>query len=136
MRTGTPVTGGLRVLAGVCSVSFLVSGSATRVPGPAWCGYLRELVIAGGCGAAQGPPISLYQVTVRYWFTRDGGAGTVNATCQYAQVGCSIAPGSGQHPVEHRGGGRARRPAHPGDLVRARGAEHSGQRRPRHLQDS
>lgn len=34
-------------------------------------------------------PVDLSQVTVRYWFTRDGGADTFDATCQYAQVGCS-----------------------------------------------
>lgn len=39
--------------------------------------------------SAQGAPVSLSQVTVRYWFTRDGGADTFDATCQYAQAGCS-----------------------------------------------
>jgi hypothetical protein len=38
---------------------------------------------------AQGAPVNLSQVTVRYWFTRDSGADSFNATCQYAQVGCS-----------------------------------------------
>jgi hypothetical protein len=37
----------------------------------------------------QGAPVDLSRVTVRYWFTRDSGASTFDATCQYAQVGCS-----------------------------------------------
>ncbi|MDG4824078.1 glycoside hydrolase family 44 protein [Asanoa sp. WMMD1127] len=33
-------------------------------------------------------PVSLNRVTARYWFTRDGGAPTVNAWCDWAAVGC------------------------------------------------
>lgn len=38
---------------------------------------------------SQGAPVNLSQVTVRYWFARDGGADSFDATCDYAQVGCS-----------------------------------------------
>jgi hypothetical protein len=33
-------------------------------------------------------PVSLSSVTVRYWFTRDGGSSTVNTWCDYAFLGC------------------------------------------------
>jgi hypothetical protein len=38
---------------------------------------------------AQRQPVHLSHVTVRYWVTRDGRASTFDATCQYAQAGCS-----------------------------------------------
>ena len=34
-------------------------------------------------------PASLSQVTLRYWFTRDGGASTFSTWCDWAQVNCS-----------------------------------------------
>jgi hypothetical protein len=33
--------------------------------------------------------VPLRGVSVRYWFTRDGGAPAVNAWCDWAQVGCA-----------------------------------------------
>jgi endoglucanase len=35
-----------------------------------------------------GSPVSLNRYTIRYWFSRDGGAPAVNAWCDYAQLGC------------------------------------------------
>jgi hypothetical protein len=34
-------------------------------------------------------PIDLSKVTLRYWFSRDGGANTFNANCDYAAIGCA-----------------------------------------------
>lgn len=35
-----------------------------------------------------GPALDLKKVTLRYWFTNDGGAGTPTAACYQAQPGC------------------------------------------------
>jgi subtilisin family serine protease len=36
-----------------------------------------------------GLPVDLSKVTLRYWFTRDGGANTYQANCDWAVIGCS-----------------------------------------------
>ncbi|WP_422770291.1 glycoside hydrolase family 44 protein [Plantactinospora sp. WMMC1484] len=47
---------------------------------------IRPALVLDNPGRA---PVDLSRVTIRYWFTRDGGRGAVRAACVRAEIGCA-----------------------------------------------